>query len=84
MGIADTRRDHKRADHLRRAARGDDRASTFGRHSLKSVHFVKPKSLRYSFAHRSFPTQNHIQVSAINVVVFRKCDLTTFAFDCRS
>jgi hypothetical protein len=45
---------------------------------------VKPKSLCNSIAHRSFPAQNHIQVSAINAVVLRKRDLTTFVLDSRS
>jgi len=48
------------------------------------VCFAKPKSLRNRIAHRSFAAQNHIQVSAINVVVFGKSALTSLAFNCGS
>ena len=44
------------------------------------VHFVKPKSLCNCAANRSFAAQNQIQVSPINAVVLRKCDLTSLAF----
>jgi len=48
------------------------------------VHFVKPKSLCNCAANRSFAAQNQIQVSPINTVVLRKCDLTSLAFYCGS
>ena len=51
---------------------------------LGDVHFVKPKSLCNCVANRFFAAQNHIQVSPINVVVLRKCDLTSLAFNCGS
>jgi hypothetical protein len=51
---------------------------------LGDVYFVKPKGLCNCVANRFFAAQNHVQVSPINVVVLRKCDLTSLAFNCGS